>query len=254
MTEKSTPQVIEVDEDASVAKSTTKPVEVVAGGTAKLKVGVAGGFKIKLPPPKAVVQMPITLADYEEISPFLRVPELALWLSKTRHPVGSRSSLLGLTQKQQACTEVVNSCTVAFNCADGSLSPRDVRNSYRGVQVGACRGAFNGDDNFQFKHEDPSAIAYRLRRQPVMSAFYHDCKYAGALISNLYFRVFSLTDKHNSVGRTEALRQVIPLHERRGLHVVELISSAGLMLERCSGFLPSAAKDERGWLCGSVEA
>ncbi|KAK7057091.1 hypothetical protein R3P38DRAFT_3252273 [Favolaschia claudopus] len=50
----------------SVAKSTTKPVEVVAGGTAKLKVGVAGGFKIKLPPPKAVVQMPITLADYEE--------------------------------------------------------------------------------------------------------------------------------------------------------------------------------------------
>ncbi|KAK7034881.1 hypothetical protein R3P38DRAFT_2771944 [Favolaschia claudopus] len=66
MTEKSTPQVIEVDEDASVAKSTTKPVEVVAGGTAELNVGVAGGFKIRLPRPKAVVQMPITLADYEE--------------------------------------------------------------------------------------------------------------------------------------------------------------------------------------------
>ncbi|KAK7057090.1 hypothetical protein R3P38DRAFT_2759443 [Favolaschia claudopus] len=48
---------------------------------------------------------------------------------------------------------------------------------------------------------------------------------------------------------------------RRGLHVVELISSSlhvtrakntegschlGLMLERCSGLLPSAAKDERG--------
>ncbi|KAK7029271.1 hypothetical protein R3P38DRAFT_3189601 [Favolaschia claudopus] len=66
MTEKSTPQVIEVDGDASVAKSTTKPVEVVAGGTAELMVGVAGGFKIRLPPPKAVVQMPITLADYEE--------------------------------------------------------------------------------------------------------------------------------------------------------------------------------------------
>ncbi|KAK6988355.1 hypothetical protein R3P38DRAFT_3228922 [Favolaschia claudopus] len=58
MTEKSTPQVIEVDEDASVAKSTTKPVAVVAGGTATLK--------IKLPPPKGVVQKPITLADYEE--------------------------------------------------------------------------------------------------------------------------------------------------------------------------------------------
>ncbi|KAK7006679.1 hypothetical protein R3P38DRAFT_3214032 [Favolaschia claudopus] len=63
MTEKSTPQVIEVDDrkqgqDASAVKSTTKTVEVVAGDT--------GTLKIKLPAPRGVVQKPITLADYKE--------------------------------------------------------------------------------------------------------------------------------------------------------------------------------------------
>ncbi|KAK7015216.1 hypothetical protein R3P38DRAFT_3361867 [Favolaschia claudopus] len=93
---------------------------------------------------------------------------------------------------------------------------------FRSVHVAVHLMDIKRDDNFQFKHEDPSAIGSRFPiKFPHRRLFISPSASTGSecVLPRLQIR---------GVGRTEALRM------RRGLHVVELISSAGLMLERWS--------------------